>query len=219
MAIVIGDIHGCYNTFLALLEKLPQEKKIFTGDLIDRGPDSKKMVQWVIDHKEECIVVRGNHEQMLLDYLNNPQENLYQWLRNGGGSTLDSYGIPDTKSISFPEEHIKFFENLPISYIEDDLYVSHSSYCKQFKLEDLEKTELLDHPNGLLWHRETPCKIHGKFHIFGHTPNQRVLLNDFSCDIDTGCIYKKHGYGTLSAIHYPSKTIYTQDNIEVEDRV
>ena len=67
---VFTDIHGNFDTFLALYNKIPQEAKdkgvAIAGDLIDRGPKSAQMVQWCIDHPE-VKVVKGNHEEMMID--------------------------------------------------------------------------------------------------------------------------------------------------------
>lgn len=145
--IIFTDIHGCYESFLALLKKIPQEEidkgVAFCGDLIDRGKDSRKVIQWAIDNKVHCI--RGNHEDMALGlHMGNPRHQytihnaidhiaqtgniprgMGNWLPQGGFSTLCSYeeflmdqlddrGAP-TKvfAIDVLEEHIKYLENLP----------------------------------------------------------------------------------------------------------
>ena len=90
--IVIGDIHGCYSTLKALLNKLPQGANIsiaVSGDLIDRGPDSKRVVQWAIDNN--IPVALGNHEKMMIDFYNGDTQGDV-WLDNGGIETLKSYG-------------------------------------------------------------------------------------------------------------------------------
>ena len=61
--IIIGDVHGCYKTLIALIEKLPKDRNItFVGDLIDRGPGSKDVVEFVRKNNYRCV--RGNHEDM-----------------------------------------------------------------------------------------------------------------------------------------------------------
>ena len=86
---VIGDIHGCCNTFKKLLlEKLGIQKpdKIYcVGDYVDRGNDSKGVIDFIINLRGKgyrIYTLRGNHEQMMLDSTID-QERLYLWLKNG----------------------------------------------------------------------------------------------------------------------------------------
>lgn len=72
--IAIGDIHGCAITMDALLDRIqpgPDDTLIFIGDYIDRGPDSKGVIDRLIRLREEqeCVFLRGNHEELLLGYL------------------------------------------------------------------------------------------------------------------------------------------------------
>ncbi len=145
--IIFTDIHGCYKSFLALLKKIPKEELdkgiAFCGDLIDRGKDSRKVIQWAIDNNVHCI--RGNHEDMMLGLhmgninyqytVHNAVDHIKQtgniprgmgsWLPQGGFETLCSYeefleeelddrGVP-TKVFAMDvlEEHIKYVQNLP----------------------------------------------------------------------------------------------------------
>ena len=93
---VIGDIHGrvdLLNRMLANLDKNhPGSRKIFVGDYVDRGPDSRAVLER-LHGLTDAICLLGNHEQMLLDFLDSPAENAPRWLRNGGRETLASYGI------------------------------------------------------------------------------------------------------------------------------
>src|SRR5258705_3252599 len=96
---VIGDIHGCCNTFKKLLlEKLSIQKSDIIyciGDYVDRGNDSKGVIDFIISLRikgYQIHTLRGNHEQMMLDStINHSRLNL--WLKNGGIETLNSFGI------------------------------------------------------------------------------------------------------------------------------
>ena len=67
--IIVGDVHGCFKTFLALKKKFPKNIPItFVGDLIDRGPLDQKMVQYVMDNQDFCDCVLGNHSHYCCDY-------------------------------------------------------------------------------------------------------------------------------------------------------
>ena len=110
--IIIGDVHGHYDGLMILLEAIALESHdqvYFLGDLIDRGPHSAEVVDFVMRHQYQCL--RGNHEEMLLDVVGTGEVSveLYQgWLYSGGHSTVASY---DSK---IPQEHIDWFKNLPL---------------------------------------------------------------------------------------------------------
>ena len=93
--IIIGDVHGHYDTLTYLLEGIApnsDDEIFFLGDLIDRGPDSAKVVSFVMENKYPCLL--GNHEQMLLDAIGTGKiaPNLLQgWIYSGGYNTLLSY--------------------------------------------------------------------------------------------------------------------------------
>src|SRR5215813_4908364 len=130
---VIGDIHARPNLVDQLLRDVPWDKKrdkiVFLGDLIDRGPDAPGVVETVMKlaaGNPNVVVLRGNHEQMLLDCLDYGD---LQWLipENGGLSTLSAYGfdlseLTDVSDIKIPQEHIDFMRSLPF-YHEDELAI------------------------------------------------------------------------------------------------
>lgn len=233
MAIVIGDIHGCFKTFEALLNKLPDDYIYLVGDLIDRGPSSKKVIQFLIDHPE-IKSVKGNHEEWALSVLENPGfGDVRAWThpRNGGSATLRSYGEAWENCRKpfkdyFPQEHLDYLENLPEHLIIDDsLFLSHSSYCgfDWNSEEDLKDIRSWNKARSLLWHRGEPKEviINDKkyFHIFGHTPVPGAEITSYYANIDTGACFNykeaiKEGYGILTAIQYPSLKVWTQLNID-----
>lgn len=194
---IIGDTHGCYLTFLALLKKLPTSEEIFlVGDFIDRGPRSREMIEFLIAHPEIKSVM-GNHEYIL------PRDKNY-CLSIGGGATFNSYGHQN-----MPIEHIKFLENLPLYIEKDGVFISHSMVLKSLE----KSTSKLDSDDSILWTRNAvPKQINGNFHIFGHTPTKTPIIRKHWANIDTGCVYS--GYGKLTAIHYPSLQIFQQENVD-----
>src|SRR2546429_477752 len=98
---LIGDVHGCYTTLRALIQKIPQNMKIcFVGDLVDRGKDSRKVVEFVKENNYDCIL--GNHEVFYMGY------DRVTWLNNGGEETLKSY---QGNSNQF-EEHLLWMKTL-----------------------------------------------------------------------------------------------------------
>jgi len=140
----IGDIHGCksllekiHNKILKKSEKVGGNKiLIYLGDYVDRGYKVKETIDTIINFKPKnfkCIFIRGNHDQMLLDFVNNKRNSLGMWLYNDGAATLKSYcGSTITNKLnnsssreqsireilvkSLPSSHLKFLTifNFPI---------------------------------------------------------------------------------------------------------
>ena len=127
---VIGDIHGRLKLLDQLISNVPwdvdHDKLVFLGDLVDRGDEAPGVVERVmalVKANPNIVVLRGNHEQMLLDCLDYGD---LQWLipENGGLATLEAYGfeldqLKDVSDIKIPDEHVEFFRGLPF-YHEDE---------------------------------------------------------------------------------------------------
>src|SRR5438128_2213187 len=117
----IGDIHGCYQKLTRLLDRCiahcgaAEPHFVFIGDYVDRGPNSREVVDLLIAVQAEApdwtVCLRGNHEQMLIDACENGDEML--WLFNGGGATLESYDVGCAADI--PAEHLPWFKELPFA--------------------------------------------------------------------------------------------------------
>lgn len=116
----LGDIHGCISFLEDLIAKITVDPKddqiVFIGDYVDRGPDTKGVVEFILELKEKyrvtCLI--GNHERMFLDYYDYGH-NRELYFTNGGTSTIVSYGLIEDsrgKKINVPPEHMKFFRSL-----------------------------------------------------------------------------------------------------------
>jgi serine/threonine protein phosphatase 1 len=189
---VVGDIHGCFDKLCALMDKLPlddkQDQLIFIGDYIDRGPSSFDVVRYLIDLKKRVpgtIFIKGNHEDMLQNYLDGSDRFTYQL--NGGQQTLDEYlNRSDNKdAFPIPSQHLEFFNSLQLSYQTDDYIFVHAGLREKVPLESQDKMDLL-------WIRDE--FIHSDFNfgkrvIFGHTPFKEPLLQANKIGIDTGAVY------------------------------
>ena len=208
---VIGDIHGCYKTFRALLKKLPDVPIVIAGDLIDRGPDSSQVIQYCIDNNIQ--VTTGNHEDMLLSYLDSPII-YHPFLMNGGQITLNCY---DGGHIN--DEHHEWLVNLPV-YLEFPelidangryLVVSHSHICNVW--EELRKNGMNEKlKSRILWDRPFTLKqIPEIYNIIGHTPVDLPKIKQTYANIDTGCVFN----GDLTALQFPEMNVFQQENIEV----
>lgn len=197
---VIGDVHGCSSELDFLLcsikPNLKKDRLVMLGDYIDRGPDSCGTVHRLmrlqkVFGKEHVVLLRGNHEQMAIDYYRNGSSS---FLWNGGTETLKSFA----RNNEDLEEYIDFFEELPL-YFEDEHFIYvHGGIRPGAALS--EQTE-----SDLLWLREefifSPERIF-KPVIFGHTPTRWIngtwepFISEDRIGVDTGCVYG----GCLSAI-------------------
>ncbi len=204
--IIVGDIHGNFKTFMALLDKIPQEEKdkgiVVSGDLIDRGPRSRQVVQYCIDN--DILVTIGNHEEMMI-YSGGQSRWSMPWVQNGGDKTLRSYGtkvyvnkegiyeLIDTeekekdtqnhiyvRDVTAIEEHLEWMEKLPV-YLEfpdiknDDgryLVVSHSHIANAWR--GIKKYGMnYKRRETILWDRPYKLKnIPDIYNVIGHTPIQ-----------------------------------------------
>jgi serine/threonine protein phosphatase 1 len=94
---VIGDVHGCDSLLQALLDQIeaeaPEAQLVLVGDLIDRGEASAQVLDMVFARRARCIALRGNHEELMLEFLEVPERAGARWLRNGGLQTLASFDI------------------------------------------------------------------------------------------------------------------------------
>ncbi len=123
--IVIGDIHGHYNGLMTLLDAIApgsDDQVYFLGDLIDRGPQSAQVVEFVKESSYQCIL--GNHEQLLIESFPDGQifsPALQAWLQSGGRATVASYGDAGVLL-----EHLEWMRSLPIYLDLGDLWLVHA---------------------------------------------------------------------------------------------
>ena len=212
---VIGDIHGCNRTFQALLGRLalrPGDTVVLLGDLIDRGPDSKGVVDTVWRLQDErgvhVICLRGNHEQLLLDALDDPQH-LDAWLFNGGRQTLHSFGLDHPEAL--PAAYLQFFYKMPHWHEIKGYLCVHGGL-------DFSAPDPLERTDAMLWIRRWYDQIDytwlgERIILHGHTPVDmeaiRAQYNKLPAkqylNLDNGCVYAlleggRAGLGALLAI-------------------
>jgi len=220
--IAIGDIHGCLLSLKALLRKLDLAAKptlVFLGDYVDRGPDSKGVIDFLLDldTMHDCVFLKGNHEVMMLDYLIG--ENMFEsWQFNGGNQTLQSY--PNGKD-SIPSSHVQFLWSCDYVYETHEYVFVHGGLKPELSISEnltlLQKSDVVwershlseeaiaaGHPN---WEKTVVC---------GHTPQRAPLLLKKLICIDTGCVYHsvRPELGKLTAIELPSRKITQVENQE-----
>jgi serine/threonine protein phosphatase 1 len=204
----IGDIHGCFDKLIALMDIIDVDLKrdilVFIGDYIDRGSQSKEVVDYLIDlsgQAEKVVFLKGNHELMLEQYLDGT--NRFGFLANGGLATLDSYsdgGSPDETN-PIPATHLDFFSKLSIFYETDQYIFVHAGLKPDVSLEEQNEWDML-------WIREEFIYSDfdfGKRVIFGHTPFQKPLVFENKIGIDTGAVYGNK----LTCVELPAEQFYS----------
>jgi serine/threonine protein phosphatase 1 len=193
---VIGDIHGCSRALAAILDEISPDLDdllIFLGDFVDRGPDSRGVIEMMLGLNRHTRVVPllGNHEIMLLSVLGNPAATDH-WLRSGGDATLASYR-GDIAQI--PESHRHFFRSLrPYFETPHEIFI-HAGYHPQLPLDQTDDTiRFWNHP--LIW---PAPHFSGKRAYLGHTPQMdgKVLDIGHIVFLDTYCF----GGGWLTAMN------------------
>jgi serine/threonine protein phosphatase 1 len=204
----IGDIHGCNRELQRLLARIRPDPLndaiVFIGDYLDRGPDSRGVVDTLLDLKKSfphLICLRGNHEAMFLNYyLEGRDEELY--FANGGEMTLSSYGLDLTDArdgTGFPEEHLRFLASLPLHHETEAYLFVHAGLRPGIPLAG-------QSPEDLLWIRNEFIDSDwdfGKTVVFGHTARCETLLPANKIGIDTGLVYG----GRLTCIELPSRKL------------
>lgn len=214
--IAIGDVHGCARSLEALLRKFDDiddyedRTIVFVGDYIDRGPDSRGVVDIILEYRKyrDVITLRGNHEQMLLDAYHRQDYSL--WMINGGQTTLDSYDS-SPGDINIPQEHVDFYKETKLYYDTPEYFFVHAGAPPEQPIE--KSLQQKDISRYFLWERahlnafETAWE---KTVVFGHTPRPHPLVKDKMVGIDTGCVYDRLGYGRLTAALLPEKKFINQ---------
>lgn len=208
--IVIGDVHGHYDTLVALLDTISptsSDEIYFLGDLIDRGPQSAQVVDLIMRNQYHCL--RGNHEEMMLDVVGGPEVSieLYQgWLYSGGHATVASY---DSK---IPQEHIDWMKSLPLYLDLGDYWLVHAGVHPNIPLQQ----QSADH---FCWIREdfhssNKAFFQKKLIVTGHTitftlpgvkPGQ-IAAGPGWLDIETGAYH--HNSGWMTALDLNHHKVY-----------
>ena len=213
--IAIGDIHGCAQALRALIQAIapaPDDLVIALGDYVDRGPDSRGVIEQMIELADCCELVPllGNHELMLLEAFESEESQQF-WLQCGGAETLASYGA-DLGAI--PEQHLEFLRGCRRYFETDGHIFTHANYNADLALPEqpdalLFWEHLMLYPDGT---NTIPARHYsGKVAIVGHTPqaNGEIMdLGDVIC-IDTYCF----GDGWLTALEVDTKQVWQTDQL------
>ena len=215
----IGDIHGRADLLAPLLEAARKDassgKKTIVvglGDYVDRGPDPPGVVDQLLDlagrPRLETCFLRGNHDQLLLDFLGDHTLGPY-WRRVGGRETLHAYDVDapatrkrmdewlkarDAFAARLPERHLAFFRDLNLSFTWGDYFFAHAGAQPGIPLEQQTAQDLM-------WIRKPFLEDDGRFErivVHGHTPAPEVHADHRRIGLDTGAYLT----GTLSACRF-----------------
>lgn len=213
----VGDIHGCLSETKELLLKIKTDNDyrddrktyiIFLGDLVDRGADSKGVIEYLKNFPfnfAEPLFIKGNHEEMLVRSLSGEPHLLQDWLNYGGFACAESYGIdrsrllglsPDAQQAillsAIPDSHITFLDSFLESVQFGDFLFVHAGIRPGIPISHQDASEMR-------WIRKPflDCNDdHGFIVVHGHTISEDIEIHSNRIGIDTG-VYKT---GRLSAI-------------------
>ena len=218
----IGDIHGCLKQLASLHDKIFNQfsfnKKndllVYLGDYIDRGPNSKDVIQHILKLQKEkvnSIFLMGNHEQIMIDFVFNKINNLRYWLNLGADQTFKSYKIEVAEFIKdgfgddkidrlrnvllneLSNEHIHFLKNLRLSYSVGKYLFVHAGINPEKVLKDQDKMDFLWSRSDQFFDKNFKFE---QIIVHGHTPEKEVINFPYRINIDTGCFFS----GKLSCV-------------------
>lgn len=228
--LIIGDIHGGLKALLQVLQKAeiePKDTLVFLGDYVDGWSESPGVLDFLITFSEQqkCIFIKGNHDELLLDWLENRHENINEkiWFKHGGKATVDAY---KTVSSETKQKHIAFLKSLQNYYLdtENRLFV-HAGFTNMNGISQ-EFFPKLMYWDRTLWElalcldenmdknsQEYPKRLKIYSEIFiGHTPISKTKIVAPLCknsvwNLDTGAGFS----GVLTIMDTTTKKYFQSD--------
>jgi serine/threonine protein phosphatase 1 len=233
---VIPDVHGCLRTLRALVEDLivlrDGDELIFLGDLIDRGPDSRGVMDYIMELQQTgtpVTVLKGNHEDYLVRVFHDEQNRkgvlklmgwrspaFREWMKFGGDTTLAGFGAEGAAGI--PAKYIEWIESMPYYVEYRDFLIVHAGF--NFREEDI-----FSDTYAMMWIRDYQIdaeKLGNRRIIHGHVPvtldfiHQSVTSSAFRfIDLDNGVyMNNKPGFGNLLALELNKMELLIQPNLD-----
>ena len=209
---VVGDVHGCFDEFILLLEKIRFNKQkhrlIFVGDLINKGPHSLKMLKWAFENKTEQVL--GNHEMKFIQLVENgqPLPPVLQKLKEEMGEQVDHW--------------VQFIKSWPVYIEEKDFIVIHAGIVPHLHPKNSSINDVI---NIRYWDDQTKTRSSSeqssskpwhdfytekKLVIYGHWARQGLHKKSNSIGLDSGCVYGQK----LSGVCLPSRKIIQVDSLQ-----
>ncbi|MDT0630165.1 metallophosphoesterase family protein [Rubrivirga sp. S365] len=223
----IGDVHGCARTLDALLAALdadaggalgPGDTLVFVGDYVDRGPDSPGVIDRLLaleaqEGGAEYVFLRGNHDQMMLDYVDGAGD-VELWWANGGRTTLAAY--ERRGDFAIPSEHVDFLRRTELAVERGGFAFVHAGLDTRKSV-----AENLADPNPaiLLWtrkHLDANLAAWEMPVVCGHTPVTEPLDTPRLIGIDTGAVFpNRPGLGRLTGVSLPERRFLSVETAEL----
>jgi len=226
MTNIIADIAGNYKTLLALLGQMPDGEIIGLGDLIDRGPRSKEVVDFFMDPANNARCVLGNHEHMMLETCRDTGHySGFDWVYNGGDATIKAYET-DGVSVDYlnamlhydliPASVLNWVASLPL-YIEiGDTLLSHS-FMYYDTLEQCCNLDVsaFDSNFTIIWNREEPTRSEKhKLQIAGHNSQFGEKRFEDGQGLFALCLDDCRIGKQLTGLHLETMEVFKQDYID-----
>ncbi len=215
----VGDVHGCHSMLAEMHDRIVADvearpvadhRVIHIGDYGDRGPNSAAVIERLVGltaGNPRVVCLRGNHDVMLTDFLDDPARAGSIYMANGGAETLRSYGVnvnrfawlmSDYPALArqlkekMPAAHVTFLKNLPLTARFGDYFFCHAGIRPGVPLDEQDAQDLV-------WIREEFLldeSDHGVVVIHGHTPAREPDVRSNRINVDTGAVYG----GTLTCL-------------------
>ncbi|MEL6641003.1 MAG: metallophosphoesterase [Pseudomonadota bacterium] len=211
---VIGDLHGCARQLRDLQSQMaeedPKAHQVYVGDYVDRGDQTKDVLDALFAERDNANItcLRGNHEDMMLGFLQDPAEKGARWLRYGGLNTLGSYGIDGIPTNSDPTvfevtamklraaigpEILRWLDTLPTQWQTGNLAVVHAAADPKLPMAlQAEQTLKWGHKDFMTTPRED-----GIWVAHGHTIVEEAKAEAGRIAVDTGA----YATGRLTAAY------------------
>lgn len=221
----ISDIHGHLKTFESLLKTIgydaQNDELYILGDMVDRGLESRGVLDRLMEMQasgQKVFCLRGNHEQMMLDAIDDPSLQVF-WLKHGGAATRRNFIKEEGGELDVPEKYVSFLRDLPYFFDVDDYLLVHAGF-------NFYKKEPFCDIDAMIWIRNWYREINYKFLedriiIHGHTPQGQeaitAQLNNLKkgqvLDIDNGCCFPDEGMNQLCAFNMTDQELVFVPNI------
>lgn len=192
---VMSDIHGCYDEFMYMLKLIKFnniDSLYILGDVLDKGPKSVEVLDYIIDHKN-IFLIKGNHEKMFEEYFESGFDMIWYW---GGKEIKGGY---EKEKIMY-----KYIKNLPFIKVLDKYILVHAGLDFPEEYNELELEDFLNqNEETVLWNRDnigSEKQYRDYTIICGHTPVQfinnnikepQIIKRNGTIYIDCGCCYKE----------------------------